>query len=49
MREIVVWDDIKAGMMLAAIKAVRQCGPKGVRIQNISELTGISLIFSPVT
>ncbi len=35
-------DDTKIKIMSAAIKAVRQYGLEGVRIQNISELAGIS-------
>ena len=35
-------DDTKIKIMSAATKAVRQYGLEGVRIQNISELAGIS-------
>lgn len=35
-------DDTKTRIILAAIKAVRQYGLEGVRIQNVSELAGIS-------
>ncbi len=35
-------DDTKIKIMSAAIKAVRQYGLEGVRIQNISELAGVS-------
>ena len=35
-------DDTKTRIVLAAIKAVRQYGLEGVRIQNVSELAGIS-------
>lgn len=35
-------DDTKTRIILAAIKAVRQYGLEGVRIQNVSELVGIS-------
>ncbi len=48
LREIMALDDAEARMMIAAIKVVRQNGLEGVRIQNISELPGISLISSPV-
>lgn len=48
LRKIMALDDAEARMMIAAIKVVRQNGLEGVRIQNISELPGISLISSPV-
>lgn len=35
-------DDTKTRILYAAIKAVRQYGLEGVRIQNVSELAGIS-------
>lgn len=35
-------DDTKTRIIFAAIKAVRQYGLEGVRIQNVSELAGIS-------
>ncbi len=35
-------DDTKTRIILAAIKAVRQYGLEGVRIQNVSELAGVS-------
>lgn len=35
-------DDTKTRIIYAAIKAVRQYGLEGVRIQNVSELAGIS-------
>ena len=35
-------DDTKKRIIFAAIKAVRQYGLEGVRIQNVSELAGIS-------
>lgn len=35
-------DDTNTRIILAAIKAVRQYGLEGVRIQNVSELAGIS-------
>ena len=38
----VTLDDTKTRIILAAIKAVRQYGLEGVRIQNVSELAGIS-------
>lgn len=39
---MVVLDCTKTRIMLAAMKAVRQYGLEGVRIQNVSELAGIS-------
>ena len=39
---MVILDDTKTRIMSAAIKAVRQYGLEGVRIQNVSELAGIS-------
>ena len=39
---MVTLDDTKMRIILAAIKAVRQYGLEGVRIQNVSELAGIS-------
>lgn len=35
-------DDTRTRIILAAVKAVRQYGLEGVRIQNVSELAGIS-------
>ena len=35
-------DDTKTRIILAAIKAVRQYGLEGVRVQNVSDLAGIS-------
>ena len=40
--EVITLDDTKTRIILAAIKAVRQYGLEGVRIQNVSELAGIS-------
>lgn len=40
--EVVILDDTKTRIMSAAMKAVRQYGLEGVRIQNVSELAGIS-------
>ena len=37
-----ILDDTKTRIILAAIKAVRQYGLEGVRIQNVSDLAGIS-------
>ena len=37
-----VIDDTKTRIIFAAIKAVRQYGLEGVRIQNVSELAGVS-------
>ena len=39
---MITLDDTKTRIILAAIKAVRQYGLEGVRIQNVSELAGIS-------
>lgn len=39
---VITLDDTKTRIILAAIKAVRQYGLEGVRIQNVSELAGIS-------
>lgn len=39
---MIALDDTKTRIILAAIKAVRQYGLEGVRIQNVSELAGIS-------
>ena len=39
---MVTLDDTKTRIILAAIKAVRQYGLEGVRIQNVSELAGVS-------
>ncbi len=39
---MVILDDTKTRIILAAIKAVRQYGLEGVRIQNVSELAEIS-------
>lgn len=41
-REVIALDDTKTRIILAAIKAVRQYGLEGVRIQNVSDLAGIS-------
>ena len=41
-REVIALDDTKTRIIVAAIKAVRQYGLEGVRIQNVSELAGIS-------
>ena len=40
--EVITLDDTKTRIIAAAIKAVRQYGLEGVRIQNVSELAGIS-------
>lgn len=40
--EVIALDDTKTRIITAAIKAVRQYGLEGVRIQNVSELAGIS-------
>ena len=40
--EVITLDDTKTRIIVAAIKAVRQYGLEGVRIQNVSELAGIS-------
>lgn len=40
--EVIDLDDTKTRIILAAIKAVRQYGLEGVRIQNVSELAGVS-------
>ena len=40
--EGITLDDTKTRIIAAAIKAVRQYGLEGVRIQNVSELAGIS-------
>lgn len=42
MRAVIILDDTKTRIILAAIKAVRQYGLEGVRIQNVSELAEIS-------
>ncbi len=39
---MIILDDTKTRIILAAIKAVRKYGLEGVRIQNVSELAGIS-------
>lgn len=39
---VVILDDTKNRIISAAIKAVRQYGLEGVRIQNVSDLAGIS-------
>ncbi len=39
---MITLDDTKTRIIAAAIKAVRQYGLEGVRIQNVSELAGIS-------
>lgn len=39
---MITLDDTKTRIILAAIKAVRQHGLEGVRIQNVSKLAGIS-------
>ena len=41
-REVIILDGTKTRIIMAAIKAVRQYGLEGVRIQNVSELAGIS-------
>lgn len=41
-REVVVLDDTKTRIISATMRAVRQYGLEGVRIQNVSELAGIS-------
>ena len=41
-REVITLDGTKTRIIMAAIKAVRQYGLEGVRIQNVSELAGIS-------
>lgn len=41
-RGVITLDDAKTGIILGAIKSVRRYGLEGVRIQNISELAGIS-------
>ena len=41
--EVIALDDTKTRIITAAIKAVRQYGLEGVRIQNVSELAGISI------
>ena len=40
--EVIALDDTKTRIITAAIKTVRQYGLEGVRIQNVSELAGIS-------
>ncbi len=40
--EVITLDDTKTKIIFAAIKAVRKYGLEGVRIQNVSELAGIS-------
>ncbi len=40
--EVITLDDTKTRIIIAAIRAVRQYGLEGVRIQNVSELAGIS-------
>ena len=40
--EVITLDDTKTRIIAAAIKAVRQYGLEGVRIQNVSELAEIS-------
>ena len=40
--DVIALDDTKMRIIFAAMKAVRQYGLEGVRIQNISELAGIS-------
>lgn len=39
---MITLDDTRTRIILAAIKAVRQYGLEGVRIQNVSELAGVS-------
>ncbi len=39
---MITLDDTKTRIILAAIKAVRHYGLEGVRIQNVSELAGVS-------
>ena len=41
-RDVMVLDDTKTRIIFATMKAVRQYGLEGVRIQNVSELAGIS-------
>ena len=41
-RDVLYLDDTKTRIISAAIRAVRQYGLEGVRIQNISELAGLS-------
>ena len=41
-RDVMVLDDTKTRIIFAAMKAVRRYGLEGVRIQNVSELAGIS-------
>lgn len=40
--DMITLDDTKTRIILAAIKAVRQYGLEGVRVQNVSDLAGIS-------
>lgn len=40
--EVMALDDTKTRILLATMKAVRQYGLEGVRVQNVSELAGIS-------
>lgn len=40
--EVIILDDTKMRIIFAAIKAVRQYGLEGVRIQNVSQLAEIS-------
>lgn len=42
MRRVVTLDDTRTKIIFAAIKAVRKYGLEGVRVQNVSELAGIS-------
>lgn len=42
LRRVVTLDDTKTKIIYAAIKAVRKYGLEGVRVQNVSELAGIS-------
>ena len=41
-KEVSILDDTKARIIFAAMKAVRQYGLEGVRIQNVCDLAGIS-------
>lgn len=41
-KEVIALDDTKTRILFAAMKAVRRYGLEGVRIQNVSQLAGIS-------
>ena len=41
-KEVISLDDTKTRILFAAMKAVRRYGLEGVRIQNVSQLAGIS-------